>query len=146
MPEIRIAPHGSPDYWQAVDLRLRVLRIPLGLNFTQEQLSAEDTDAHLIAIEGDKVVGCLVMTPKSSDIVKMRQVAVEPELQGSGLGTKMVAASEDWAKQKGYQRIELNARDTAVAFYLKLSYQTVGDPFVEVSIPHRKMEKELRKD
>jgi predicted GNAT family N-acyltransferase len=146
MPEIRIAPHGTPEYWQAVDLRLRVLRIPLGLDFTEEQLSAEDTDSTLVAVEGDKVVGCLVMTPKSSDIVKMRQVAVEPELQGSGLGTQMVAVSEDWAIRNGYQRIELNARDTAVPFYLRLNYQIVGDPFVEVSIPHRKMEKELRKD
>jgi predicted GNAT family N-acyltransferase len=143
MPEIRIAPHDSPEYWQAVDLRMRVLRIPLGLDLTEEQLVAEDTDAHLVAIEADRVVGCLVLTPKSGDIVKMRQVAVEPELQGSGLGTKMVAASEDWALQNGYQRIELSARDTAVPFYLKLSYETVGDPFVEVSIPHRKMEKEL---
>ena len=143
MPEIRIAPHGSPQYWQAVELRLRVLRIPLGLDFTEEQLHAESTDAHLVAVDGDKVVGCLVMTPKGDQVVKMRQVAVEPDLQSAGIGSQMVAASESWARQAGYRRIELNARDTAVPFYLRLDYHTEGEPFIEVSIPHQSMAKQI---
>jgi predicted GNAT family N-acyltransferase len=38
----------------------------------------------------------------------------------------------------------LNARDTAIPFYLHLGYELVGEPFVEVGIPHRKMRKALR--
>jgi predicted GNAT family N-acyltransferase len=37
----------------------------------------------------------------------------------------------------------LHARATAVPFYLRLGYTVVGEPFEEVGIPHRGMEKAL---
>lgn len=141
--DIRVAAHSSPEYWQEVELRRRILRNPLGLDFTEEELSKESAETHIVALDGDRVVGCLVMVPQNCSIVKMRQVAVEPELQGQNIGSLMVGASEDWAKQSNYSQIELNARDTAVNFYLRLGYKIVGEPFVEVTIPHRKMVKDL---
>lgn len=128
---------------QAVELRRHILRLPLGLDFTQEELDAEKGDTHIVATSADRVVGCLVMVPQTDTVVKMRQVAVEPDLQGKGIGERMVAASEVWAKGAGFTWIELNARDTAVDFYLRHHYRVVGDPFEEVTIPHRKMVKDL---
>ena len=43
----------------------------------------------------------------------------------------------------GGRLLTLHARETAVAFYLRLGYRVVGEPFVEVTIPHRTMEKLL---
>src|SRR5436309_597534 len=120
--ETRVVAHDSPEYWQAIDLRRRILRRPLGLDFTAEDLAKESTEAHIVAIEGNRVVGCLVMVPQNCSVVKMRQVAVESELQGQGIGAAMVKASEEWARGCGYTLIELNARDTAVRFYLGLEY------------------------
>jgi predicted GNAT family N-acyltransferase len=37
----------------------------------------------------------------------------------------------------------LHAREAAVPFYLKLGYALAGEPFEEVGIPHRAMEKTL---
>ena len=37
----------------------------------------------------------------------------------------------------------LHARETAVGFYEKLGYKTSGDKFIEVTIPHFPMQKEL---
>jgi predicted GNAT family N-acyltransferase len=141
--EIKAVPHGSPEYLEAVELRRKVLRYPLGLDLTPDDLADEAGDIHFVAIDEGRVVGCLVMVPLSSGIVKMRQVAVEPELQGRGIGGEMVAASEVWARAEGYRHIELNARDTAVDFYLRLDYELEGGPFEEVTIPHQKMVKGL---
>ena len=40
----------------------------------------------------------------------------------------------------------LHARQVAVPFYERLGYSIVGEPFEEVSIPHFKMEKGLRRN
>jgi predicted GNAT family N-acyltransferase len=37
----------------------------------------------------------------------------------------------------------VHARDVAVGFYERLGYQSVGEPFVEIGLPHQTMEKEL---
>ncbi len=143
MVEIIVVAHRSEAYWQAVEIRHRILRHPLGLEFTDEELADESRDGHIVALEAEKVVGCLVMTPINCSVVKMRQVAVEPDLQGQGLGKQLVKASEDWATSWNYTQIELSAREPVVPFYLALGYQLIGDPFIEVTIEHRKMVKDL---
>ena len=37
----------------------------------------------------------------------------------------------------------LNARTSAVPFYERLGYETRGEPFVEVTVPHLAMAKRL---
>lgn len=143
MLTIEIAPHRSELYQQAVKLRRRILRVPLGLDFSPEELDHEASDKHFVGLVDDQVVACLVMAPQNCSVVKMRQVAVDASLQGQGLGSKLVQASEAWAKEAGYSQIELNARDTAVQFYESLDYRIVGEEFVEVGIPHRKMVKDI---
>jgi predicted GNAT family N-acyltransferase len=129
----------------AVELRRRILRRPLGLDFSDEELAEEAADVHFVALDGSRLVGCLVMVPLDTGSVKMRQVAVEPDMRGKGIGARVVVASEDWARDSAYKQIELNARDTAVPFYLRLGYEIEGDLFEEVGIPHLKMRKGLRR-
>jgi predicted GNAT family N-acyltransferase len=138
--------HGSAEYWQEVELRRRILRWPLGLDFNDEELNAEDSDYHVVAVNQNRLVGCLILTPKSEGEIKMRQVAVDGDAQGAGVGRAMVEYSERLARSTGYRLMSLHARDTAVPFYLKLGYETVSEEFVEVGIPHRKMQKLLATD
>ncbi|HJW08141.1 MAG TPA: GNAT family N-acetyltransferase [Holophagaceae bacterium] len=145
MTTLRLAwiEHGSADYAAEVALRDEVLRKPLGLSFTPEQLAAESDSRHLLAWDGDALVGCLLLTPRGNGIIQMRQVAVSPTRQGGGVGRALVVEAERRAAELGCTRMMLHARDTAVAFYLRLGYHAGGEPFVEVGIPHREMEKEL---
>jgi predicted GNAT family N-acyltransferase len=135
--------HGSPDYAQTVQLRREVLRWPLGLDLTEEDLALESGDIHLAGFEGDRVVACLVLVPLSDGEVKMRQVAVLAERRGQGIGRRVVEASERLAVERAFSQMTLHARDTAVPFYLALGYETVGEPFEEVTIPHQAMRKLL---
>ncbi len=140
---ISVVPHGSRNYWLAVDLRYAVLREPLGLNYTREQLLAEDKDIHLVYFTDSMVLGTMMLTPLENGRIKMRQVAIDEQYQGAGIGSKMVEYAEAYALDLGYNIMEMSARKTAVPFYLKLGYQTVGDEYEEVTIPHYKMEKDL---
>lgn len=135
---------ATPEYDEAVRLRYEVLRRPLGLEFTPEQLAAEYSDIHLAAYDtSGQLIGYLCLTPLDESNVKMRQVAVHPDWQGKGVGRKLVEASETLARHSGFKTMLLHARDVAVPFYLRLDYHTVGEQFEEVTIPHFKMEKKL---
>jgi GNAT superfamily N-acetyltransferase len=73
----------------------------------------------------------------------MRQVAIEPEWQGKGIGRRLVEYAEQFARDTGFTTMYCHARDLAVPFYKKMNYHTVGEPFVEVTIVHYGMEKGL---
>ena len=135
---------ATPEYDDAVRLRYEVLRKPLGLEYTAEELAAEYDNHHLAAYANNgQLLGYLNLTPSDGGAIKMRQVAVTPQAHGIGVGKKLVEASEILARRLGYQTMVLHARETAVAFYKKLEYKTVGERFEEVTIPHFRMEKPL---
>lgn len=135
---------GTPEYDQAVALRYEVLRKPLGLNYSPEQLAEEYDQIHLTAYDpGQKLLAYLNLTRKDEATFKMRQVAVAPEAQGKGVGASLVAESERLVARLGARQMTLHARETAVAFYLKQGYRIEGESFEEVGIPHRLMCKDL---
>ncbi len=142
--EFRQIEHGSAEYERVLDLRRRVLREPLGLVFTAAQIQAESGDTHLAAFDSaGKVVACAVLTRESPEIAHMRQVAVEPEVQNRGLGSRMLEFAEEIARKRGARLLFCHARHHVVGFYAKRGYTAVGEPFVEVGMEHRRMEREL---
>lgn len=143
MIDCKLLEFGSPAQKESIGLRREVLRIPLGLDFEPEELDAESDQYHVACLDEGKVVGILLLKSLGNGVLKMRQVAVSPGMQGKGTGSRMVRFSEAWAKEQGYTLMELNARKTAVDFYLQLDYQIVGEEFTEVGIPHLKMMKSL---
>lgn len=134
--------HGSPEYWATVELRRQVLRRPLGLDFTPEELAAEKGEIQIAILDKGEALATLSLVPHEAEM-KMRQVAVAEGQQGKGLGRRLVTASEEFARGRGVHKMVLHARETAVPFYLALGYDLVGNSFEEVGIPHRKMEKFL---
>lgn len=140
---ISVVAHGSKTYWHAVDLRYAVLREPLGLNYTREQLLAEDKDIHFVYYTDSVVMATLMLTPAEDGHIKMRQVAVDELFQGAGIGAKIVEYSEAYALDYGFTYMEMHARKSAVPFYQKLGYNIIGEEFMEVTIPHFKMVKDL---
>lgn len=133
--------YGSVEYQLEIELRSRVLREPLGLQFTEKELAKDVQDIHLGAFQDSQLVGCVILSPLNQHQVKMRQVAVDFKVQGQGVGRKLVKAFEIKAQQLGFSEIHLNARETAISFYLRLGYIVYGEAFMEVKIPHRQMKK-----
>lgn len=135
--------HGSKEYQQMVNLRMEILRKPLGLGFTKEELEQEKDDILIAAFEEDKMLACCILTKNDDKCVRLRQMAVQNNLQGKGIGASMMIFAETLARDKGFKRLAMHARKTALGFYEKLGYKVTGDEFTEVTIPHFVMEKQL---
>ena len=142
-PHIRVVPHNSDHYWQAVNLRHKILREPLGMVFSEEELGAEDQEYHCVYLMDDKVVGSINLRPSKNGVMKMRQVAVHSGFQKRGIGKELVDFTEALAKSRGYTRMECHARKVAVRFYRKLHYDIEGEEFEEITLPHFKMFRNL---
>jgi len=135
---------GTPAYDETIQLRDEILRKPLKLSFEIADIEQEYKEIHLACYaEGMDLQGCLVLRPLKNGVIKMRQVAVEKGRQRKGIGAYLVNCSEKLSKDRGFKKMELNARDKAIPFYEKLGYKKVGKKFTEVGIPHYKMEKKL---
>lgn len=140
---IKMIDHGSHDYQKMVDLRMEILRRPLGLTFSKEDLEKEKHDILIGAFEEDELMACCILTKAAQDTCKLRQMAVHPRFQRNGLGAAMMNYAEQLAKDAGYAKMVMNARKTAKGFYEKLGYEIKGDEFVEVTLPHFFMEKNI---
>lgn len=139
--EFREYTWGSNEYGQALILRNRLLRRPLGLCLYDEDLSVEKAYRHMGAFLDGQLIATLLFTPGENGLLHMKQVAVTPAMQGKGIGLGLVQFSEGLLQKEGVPGIFLHARETAVGFYRKAGYTVVGDTFYEVGIPHRHMEK-----
>jgi len=135
--------HGSKEYQQMVDLRFQILRKPLGLSFSEEDLAAETEDILLGCFEDDSLEACCVLTKTDPKTVRLRQMAVSANLQGKGIGRVLMSFAENVARDHGFRRLTMHARKSAVGFYEKNGYRICSDEFNEVTIPHYVMEKEL---
>ncbi len=135
--------HGSKEYDQMVQLRYEILRKPLNLSFDEGELEQEKQDILIAAFEEDKMLGCCILKEIDKNTVRLRQMAVQNNLQGKGIGASMMNFAENVARDAGYKKIMMHARKTAIGFYKKLGYNVTGKEFLEVSIPHIAMEKKL---
>ena len=139
-----VFPFGSPTYDESVRLRYLVLRKPLGLDYTEDQLVEEWEQIHLgLFLSSDELIGCLLLKETDPSTIKMRQVAIHPNYQRMGLGARLVEFSERLGASRGYKEFTLHARQEAVPFYLKLGYRITSEIFEEVGIPHLAMVKSL---
>jgi predicted GNAT family N-acyltransferase len=135
--------HGTPEYNQMVKLRDEILRRPLGLNFTAEELAREKEDILLGAFDEEEILACCLLTRVDDKTLKLRQMAVQNNLQGKGIGASIMSFAETIARDKGYKNLTMHARNTAIGFYEKFGYKVKGDDFIEVNVPHHVMEKRL---
>jgi predicted GNAT family N-acyltransferase len=135
--------HGTPEYKQMIQLRQLILRQPLGLSFSNEELEKEKDDILIAAFDDDDMLGCCMLVPIDSNTLRLRQMAVNNNLQGKGIGASIMSFAENIARDKGYRQMIMHARVTAIGFYEKFGYKARGDEFIEVNLPHRVMEKKL---
>jgi len=140
---VKLIDHGSGEYKQMVHLRIQLLRKPLGLSFDEEELTKEKSDILIGCFEDDKLEGCCLLTEISPKTLRLRQMAVVSGLQGKGIGKVLTQFAENIARDRGYTKVMMHARKTAIGFYEKLGYRKSGDEFEEVTIPHYVMEKDL---
>lgn len=136
-------PFGSALYEASKAFRDEILRRPLGLSLSAQDVEGEELQVHIAALEAGAIVGTVVLKPLSADVMKLRQMAVAPDRSKRGLGRQLVRFAEALARARGAKTIEMSARRSAQGFYERLGYRTEGDEFIEVTVPTIKMVRSL---
>lgn len=143
--EFKVIDYKSKDYNQMVELRHRILREPINSVATPEELAEDEFHVLLGAFylnEGG-IVACCFLSHLDHETLRLHQMAVDTYYQGRGLGREMLNYAERISQLRGYQRINLHARETAIDFYKKQGFMVVSDPFIEVGISHVEMTKSI---
>ncbi|MCW6510532.1 GNAT family N-acetyltransferase [Lichenifustis flavocetrariae] len=140
---IQLVPFGTQLYARMLDFRAAHLRQPLGLTQDAADLAGEEQQLHLANVENGIVLATLVLKPVNATTIKLRQMAVAESMRGQGVGRDMVRFAETVARDRGFARVELHARVTAQPFYEALGYRVIGPAFIEVTVPHVPMARDL---
>lgn len=137
------APLGSELYAQALRLREAILRKPLGLTVSHEELFDDAMRQHFCAVSYGAVVGTVSLRPLDETTLHLKQMAVAEARRQERIGAQLLAHAEGWAAEAGFRLMVLHARIGAEGFYLRLGYALEGEPFEENTIPHVKMTKHI---
>lgn len=107
-----------------------------------EELDGRDAECiHFLAWRGDLAAGCARLRPLGAAQAKVERVAVLAELRGHGVGRALMEAVEAEAARRGRPNLVLHAQMASQAFYDRLGWSSVGEPFDEAGVPHCRMEK-----
>jgi ribosomal protein S18 acetylase RimI-like enzyme len=139
----RIIQLSSLEYPEYLALREEVLRRPIGLRITEEELAMEKHYVHIAGLLNGQVCATTALVREDGNKIRMIQVAIRPDVQSRGLGSAMMSFIDDYCKQHTVTYIWCHARETAISFYAKNGYSTGGESFTKVGIAHRLMYKSL---
>lgn len=87
-----------------------------------------NTGTFLLAEASDGLAGC-VYVEQRGDRSYLGLLSVYPARQGSGLGSKLMSAAEDFARSKGSRAMDLRVispRSELLPFYRRLGYEETG--------------------
>ena len=117
----------------------------LGLNYTAVDQSPEVTASRIrggecfVATWGDSLAGTVLAKPTEAQsecayfarpgVASLRQLAVDPEWRGKGIGRALIARCENWARDTGHKDLALDTAEPAahlVKLYASLGFVAVG--------------------
>lgn len=137
-------PQTDADWKAYYALRFSVLREPWNQPLGSEILADEQGAIHIMAIEGDDVLGVARMHESAALQGQVRCVAVATDQQGKGVGKAIMRALEEQAQAKAWNEIVLEARENAVPFYKSLGYHIEQESYLLFGeIQHYRMKKAL---
>ncbi|HDR8860082.1 TPA: GNAT family N-acetyltransferase [Burkholderia territorii] len=106
------------------------------------ELDDEDpVSLHVVAYRVDAATGArrAVATGRLLRTGTIGRVAVLADARGQGAGSAVLHALLDAARQRGEPIVRLYALVAAVPFYVRHGFAAIGEPFVEIGVPHVEM-------
>ncbi|UOQ53517.1 GNAT family N-acetyltransferase [Hymenobacter cellulosivorans] len=141
------APHSPADFAAYYQLRYQVLRQPWNQPPGSERADDDEapTTIHaLFATDEGHVAGVGRLHPSGPHQAQVRYMAVDPALQGQGIGQQVLKYLEEAARQQGQTECILHARQQAVPFYERLGYHVVAPSHLLFgTVQHYLMRKDL---
>ena len=100
----------------------------------QDRLDAEDLEKHftsgtfLLTEDAGTITGCIYVT-RHGDRAYFGLLAIAPSHQKMGIGSRLVAAAEEFARETGARFMDIriiNLREELPGIYSKLGYRITG--------------------
>ncbi len=118
-------------------LRKKVLRD--GTPSQDPRYSEDDLPGtvHLAAVTDDRIVGTSTWLPREYPhgpgvpAVQLKGMAVDHNLQSSGIGALLLGHGIEEARRNGAQLVWARARDSALAFYERNGFTVEGEAFMD---------------
>jgi ribosomal protein S18 acetylase RimI-like enzyme len=80
----------------------------------------------VFVLVGAEIAGVLVLIDQEDGGLLLDNVAIHPDVQGKGLGRRLIAFAEDEARRQGHGALDLYSHVTmteSIALYLTLGYE-----------------------
>ena len=90
---------------------------------------ADPATTFLVAADAHGLLACCAVTDRADGTAYFGTFAVRPRAQGSGIGSRMLAAAEGQARAAGAARMEMTVlaqRSDLLAWYARRGYQATG--------------------
>ncbi len=125
---------------KAAPIRLEVFvheqHVPL-----EEEIDALDAECiHAVVFDTQ---GCALATGRLLPDGHIGRMAVLKAVRGRGLGSAVLSALMQQARQKGFAEVVLSAQAHAQAFYARHGFVPEGAEYLDANIPHVLMRKAL---
>ena len=118
---------------QALPLRLAVFVKEQGVPL---ELECDEFDEQAIHALVTNQVGRVIATGRLLADGRIGRLAVAPERRSTGVGTRVLQALMDRARDLGMGQVHLHARFEAEPFYRKFGFTSQGGVFDEAGSPH----------
>ena len=102
----------------------------------------DDTATHFIVTLSGEAIACA----RLKDDGQVGRMAVLTEYRNQGVGQQLLRFVIRTAAEKNIDNLYLHAQVSAIRFYEKQGFKTLGEIFYEANIPHREMLKEVSQD
>jgi sulfopyruvate decarboxylase subunit beta len=86
-----------------------------------ESFIVENAADFIVAVEGERIVGCGHLVDYAPSLAELRSLAVHPERQGMGIGRAIAGAVEDLARRRQYRTLFAVSNDES--FFLRQGYE-----------------------
>ncbi|KCZ54598.1 GNAT family N-acetyltransferase [Hyphomonas chukchiensis] len=93
------------------------------------RLLGGNTIAHVAEVNGTLVGAAVLLLRDGSAIARLYTLSVSPDMRGKGLARKLMAVGEAAAKDKGCERMRLEARESnhnAILLYERSGYRVIA--------------------
>lgn len=133
--------YGKTSFKDAALIRQAVFVEEQG--FEKEFDKLDNTAYHLVIYKDEQPIAVGRMYFKDKTTMILGRIAAIKEYRGQKLGSKVVTALENKARELGCLETELSAQQQAQKFYEKLGYKPDGDMYYDEWCPHVTMKKIL---
>lgn len=127
----------------AFEVRRQVFTEEQGIPEDQVFDGWDDKAVHIIARDGEQVIGTARVRFVADKQAKLERMAVLKSFRGKGVGRGIMSFLIEELKRRQVAKVILHAQHDAIGFYKACGYKTVGRPFREVGIEHFEMERNI---